>query len=80
MLNSVARLYIKKKIKAMTIIKKMKEKAVKKVYKLVKVANLPSSQYLFAAVWNALNVEQQAILTVRFGVYLIYKMRDKSDK
>ena len=64
----------------MTITKKLKEKAEKKVHKMVKVANLPSSQYLFAAVWNALNVEQQAILTVRFGVYLTFLMHDKSDK
>ena len=60
----------------MTVTKKKKE-TVKKVHKLVKVANLPSSQYLFAAVWNALNVNQQALLTVRFIVYLIYKIRDE---
>lgn len=64
----------------MTVTKKKKE-TVKKVHKVVKVANLPSSQYLFAAVWNALNVNQQALLTVRFIVYLIYKIRDeKIDK
>ena len=65
----------------MTITKKLKEKAEKKVHKMVKVASLPSSQYLFAAVWNALNVNQQALLTVSFIVYLIYKIRDeKVDK
>ena len=64
----------------MTVTKKKKE-TVKKVHKVVKVANLPSSQYLFAAVWNALNVNQQALLTVRFIVYLIYRIRDeKIDK
>ena len=64
----------------MTVTKKKKE-TVKKVHKVVKVANLPSSQYLFAAVWNALNVNQQALLTVRFIVYLIYRIRyEKIDK